>query len=237
MNTTWRTRSIAALAVALLAGGGAWGVTAAQAADPAPAPAPTTATATADAALVKNLTYMRDEERLARDLYRAFADLYPDVPAFARIANSEQQHFDAIGVLLTRYGLADPSADKAAGVFGDAALQAEYDRLLALGKESLAKAYEAGTEVEEMDIADLDKAIDATTAADAKRVFQNLRNGSEHHLAAFTALAEGKTVGVGAGRGMQGRGMGQGRWANDDDATVTRGRGMGPMDPADCPLR
>lgn len=249
MNTTWRTRTVAVLAVAALAGGGLWGFNAAQAADPSPAPAPSAATRVADETLVKNARYMREEERMARDLYQAFADAHGSDTAFARIAKAEQRHFDAIGRILTRYGIEDLSAGKEAGKYAEPKLQKEYDRLLAQGKESLAKAYQAGIEVEKADIADLDDVIKQTTAPDAKRVFENLRNGSLHHLDAFTALADGKTPegrnGFGMGRG-QGPGKGQGQgWRHgggfsDDDARP-RGRGMGPMDPADrpadCPRR
>ena len=85
MNTTWRTRTVAVLAVAALAGGGLWGFNAAQAADPSPAPAPSAATRVADETLVKNARYMREEERMARDLYQAFADAHGADTAFARI--------------------------------------------------------------------------------------------------------------------------------------------------------
>ena len=73
MNTTWRNRSIAAVALVTLTGAGTWGTLSAVAdgTTPTPNPPTATATATADQTLVKNLTYMREEERMARDLYRA----------------------------------------------------------------------------------------------------------------------------------------------------------------------
>ncbi len=252
MNTTWRNRSIAALALVTLTGAGAWGALSAVADSTTPAPTPPTAsaTATADQTLVKNLTYMREEERMARDLYRALADVHGTDTAFARIANAEQQHFDAIGRLLARYGIDDPSAGKDAGKYADADLQAAYDRLLAQGKESLEKAYQAGIEVERTDIADLDKVIAETTATDAKRVFEHLRTGSQHHLDAFTALAEGKTPAIGQGMGMgAANGQGQRFGARSGDDATPRGDGLGngmgqghghmnrTDRPADCPNR
>lgn len=232
MNTTWRKRSIAALALVTLTGAGAWGTLSAVAdgTTPAPTPPTATATATADQTLVENLTYMREEERMARDLYRALADVHGADTEFARIANAEQQHFDAVGRLLVRYGIDDPSAGKDAGKYADADLQAAYDRLLAQGKSSLAEAYKAGIEVEQTDIADLDKVIAETTAADAKRVFENLRTGSQHHLAAFTALSEGKTPAIGQSMGMgmgAANGQGQQFGARSGDDTTPRGDGLG----------
>lgn len=227
MNT-WQKRTVAALAVALVGAGG-WGATSAQA-DPTTAPGPgrrasapaTAVVAPADATLKANLALMRDEERMARDLYRALADTYGQDTPFARIAVSEQRHFEAVGVLLTRYGLDDPSAGKAAGVYSDSHLQGLYDRLLAQGKESLQEAYKVGVEVETVDIADLEAALTVTTAADATRVFTNLKSGSENHLAAFTAYRDGKTPEPGTMQQGRGRGMGQ---------------GMGRSGQADCPLR
>lgn len=240
MNT-WQKRSVAALAVTLLAAGG-WGVAAAQA-DPTapPATAPAAAPATADATLKKNLAYMREEERLARDLYKAFADKYGSDTAFARIATSEQRHMDAIGVLLTRYGIDDPSAGRTAGSFANADLQKLYDDLLAQGKQSLQDAYKAGVAVEDADIADLNTALKETTAADATRVFENLKRGSEMHLAAFTGLRDGtRTAGTGPGMMQRGEGrMGQGD--GQGMGRMGQGRGTGPVAPADrpadCPLR
>ena len=69
-----------------------------------------------------DLVLMREEERLARDLYRRFHQAW-DVPIFANIAASEQRHYDAIGRLLKRYDVPDPSAGKPPGVYADTELQ------------------------------------------------------------------------------------------------------------------
>lgn len=226
MNTTWTSRSALALAAAVL-GAVAW--TAAAQAAPPPDPTPVV-TATADAALVKNLTFMREEERVARDLYLALAAEHDNAAPFVQIARSEQRHFDSVGLLLTRYGLVDPSAGKAAGDYAFDELDRLYADLLAQGKVSLAQAYDVGVAVETEDIADLKAAIAETTQADATRVFTNLMNGSQNHLAAFTAAKAGKVIGAGHG-GRRGDGAGYGNG---------RGMGRGPNAterPADCPLR
>lgn len=130
------------------------------------------------------LADMAQEEKLAHDLYAAFADKY-DAVVFDRIARSETQHQNAIGALLDRYGLADPTADKPAGQFSDPAVQATYDRLLAQGNTNLAAALQAAQEVERTDIADLRTALTGLTAADVTQVYTNLLNASQRHLTAF----------------------------------------------------
>ncbi|MGV8909033.1 MAG: DUF2202 domain-containing protein [Propionicimonas sp.] len=203
MKTNWKTRTALGLATAGLLTIG-WTTTVQAAPTPTPTPSPSsTAAVAADATLAANLTQMRDEERLARQLYTALAAKYSQAAPFVNIARSEQVHFDIMGLLLTRYGLPDPSAGKAAGSYADPALQSLYDKLLASGSESLAKAYDAGVAVENLDIADLRAAISKTTQADAEAAFTNLLNGSENHLAAFTAAKDGRILGARNGQGMQ----------------------------------
>ena len=132
-----------------------------------------------------DLLYMREEEKLARDVYTAFYARY-SLRVFSNIAASEQAHMDAIGRLLTRYGLADPTAGKAPGVFTNPDLQALYNDLIARGNQSLAEALRVGVLIEETDIADLQASLAHTTRADLRLVYTNLLRGSRNHLAAFT---------------------------------------------------
>jgi hypothetical protein len=148
----------------------------------------TVTTAPLTAAEAGYLTLMREEEKLARDVYE---ELYAEwqLPVFDRIAASEQAHMDAIKKLLDKYGIADPAM--APGVFSEASgLQPLYDQLMAQGLASETGAYEVGVAIEEVDIADLKEAIAATTHADILRVYNNLLSGSLRHLAAFSAHLE-----------------------------------------------
>jgi hypothetical protein len=133
------------------------------------------------------LSFMREEEKLARDVY---LELYRThkLNIFRNIAQSEQRHFDAIGLLLERYGVPDPAAS-APGVFNDPDLQQMYDKLILSGKESLLAALKAGVEIEEHDIKDLNLAL-ATEKADIDRVYSNLLSGSFNHLDAFNSHLE-----------------------------------------------
>lgn len=131
-----------------------------------------------------NLLHMREEEKLARDVYNKLYELY-NMPVFRNIAISEQRHMDAILNLLTGYGLTDPVAGKGPGEFTPA-FQPLYDELIAKGT-NLTEAFKVGVEIEELDIADLEKAINATEVPTLLRVYNNLLAASRNHLAAFSS--------------------------------------------------
>jgi hypothetical protein len=130
------------------------------------------------------LVAMAQEEKLAHDLYAAFAGKY-DAVVFDRIAASETRHLAAVRTLLDRYGSADPSAGRSAGQFSDPTVQATYDKLLAQGQAGRSAALRAGVTVEQTDIADHTDALDGLSAPDVVQVYTQLRAASQHHLAAF----------------------------------------------------
>ncbi len=146
------------------------------------------------------LLFMREEEKLARDVYNQMFTLWGQ-PVFQNIAASEQTHMDQIKLLMDRYGLADPALDP--GKFTDANLQALYDQLIAQGSVSLVEALKVGATIEQVDIADLQTRIAQTDNADIQLVYNNLMSGSYNHLSAFNGEQQG-------GNGQGGNGNGQG---------------------------
>lgn len=134
------------------------------------------------------ITYMREEEKLARDVYTKLADTSQNA-VFTRIAASEQRHMDALGRLISRYRLTDPAKGNAAGVFENAQLQALYDTLIAKGTASPAAAIQVGLDIERLDIADLQNRAATAKHTDVRWVFQQLERGSNNHLRAFTMQA------------------------------------------------
>ena len=141
-----------------------------------------------------DLVYMREEEKLARDVYRALDDLW-GLRALANIAWAEQTHMDALLALLDKYGITDPVGTHAAGVFSDAELQGLFGELLDRGSASLVDALVVGATIEDRDIADLTAALDRADNADIRTVYQNLRKASRNHLRSFVGLlAAGGTV-------------------------------------------
>jgi hypothetical protein len=135
------------------------------------------------------LRYMREEEKLARDVYQQLAKKW-NLVTFENIAASEQNHFDALGTLLTRYSVADPAQGLAAGVYSNAKLSALYNELMAKGTKSSQDALEVGLLIEKADIADLEAALKGTAKLDVKRVYTNLMNASYNHLEAFETGCE-----------------------------------------------
>ena len=92
---------------------------------------------------VEGLLYMREEEKLARDVYLTLYEKW-EMPIFQNISDSEATHMEAVKTLIDRYDLADPAEDKAVGVFVDETLQGLYDQLVAEGSQSLASALRVG---------------------------------------------------------------------------------------------
>jgi len=133
---------------------------------------------------IDGLLWMREEEKLARDVYQALGAAW-EAPIFANIAASEQQHMDAVLTLLNRYQVADPAAGNDPGEFTNPDLQALYDTLVARGLTSCEEAFQVGVLIEQTDIADLDARLPDVTHADIRRVYTNLRAASVKHLAAF----------------------------------------------------
>jgi hypothetical protein len=127
---------------------------------------------------------LAEEEKLAHDLYVAFADQY-STRAFTRIANAETQHLAELRTILERYSIADPTAGLAAGTFATAATQDLYNKLLADGSAGVDAAYAAARTVESTDITTLQSSVVGVTAPDVLQVYANLLAGSQRHLVAF----------------------------------------------------
>jgi hypothetical protein len=138
---------------------------------------------------IEHLIFIREEEKLARDVYLALAEQW-NAPIFSNIAESEQEHMDAVGQLIVKYGLDDPITDDTPGVFNDETLQGLYDDLVARGRESLMEAYKVGAFIEEYDIIDIEDAIAETSHSDIENVYENLVRGSRNHLRSFVGQIE-----------------------------------------------
>jgi len=143
------------------------------------------------------LIFMVEEEKLARDVYLTLGeslsgDEIGDVRIFDNIARSEQKHIDAVSRLADAYDL-DLPADNGRGQFTNIELQNLYDKLVALGEQSLADALRVGAAIEEIDILDLHEYLAETDNTAIERVYSNLLRGSENHLRAFVSTLERET--------------------------------------------
>jgi len=128
------------------------------------------------------LLFMREEEKLARDVYLVLLDKW-GLRVFENIAASEQRHMDAVLYLLGKYGLDDPVL--APGFFQNTDLQDLYDDLVAKGEKSIVDAIDVGILIEETDIEDIEDLIGQTDKKDIIQVYTNLLDGSYSHLEAF----------------------------------------------------
>lgn len=132
-----------------------------------------------------SLLFMREEEKVARDVYLQLHELW-GLQVFQNISASEQRHMDAILTLLDRYDLEDPSDGKDIGEFANANLQQLFDDLSEKGAASLVEALRVGALIEEVDIQDLQNAInDSVNNEDITYVYEQLKKGSVNHLNAF----------------------------------------------------
>jgi hypothetical protein len=137
----------------------------------------------------EHLAFMREEEKLARDVYLTMYDTW-GMAVFYNIAQSEQIHTDAVKAKIEKYGLVDPVIDDTVGAFQNQDLFVLYDALIHQGDVSAIDALWVGGAIEEIDIIDLQHAIDDAEHDDIARVYQNLQMGSHNHLRAFVAQLE-----------------------------------------------
>jgi hypothetical protein len=137
-----------------------------------------------------SLLYMREEEKLAHDVYITLHHKWGS-NMFSNIAASEQTHSEAVLELIKKYGLVDPVGSQAVGVFSDTTLQKIYNQLIIQGNTSSLEAFKVGATIEDLDIFDLNNWSARIDNQDIKFVYQNLTKGSRNHLRSFYSQITG----------------------------------------------
>lgn len=189
---------------------------------------------------IVGLNLMREEEKMAHDVYLYFFENY-ELTIFDRIATSESKHADAVLRLLNHFELEDPTIDEA-GVFTNEEMQSLYNQLTEMGNASVEAALSAGALIEETDIADLQELLDNTENADLTTVYSHLLKGSYQHLKAFsrtlltynityvpvvlTQEAYDAILIMPNGNGNQGKGTGNGNKGNKGGKGKRGGNGV-----------
>jgi len=130
-----------------------------------------------------NILYMKQEEKLARDVYLVLNEQWHHF-TFENIAVAEQKHMNAVDGLIALYGLTDTTPDEP-GEFSIPELQDLFDYLVEEGGKSLADALAVGVGIEQADITDLEEALLTAQEWPVQRVFTNLKRASTYHLSAF----------------------------------------------------
>jgi len=131
----------------------------------------------------EGILLMREEEKLAHDVYSFFVEKY-NIPIFRNIKQSEVMHQKSMIWLMEKYDIKDPSFEEQ-GKFNNKELQKLYDRLTVQGN-TLIEALKIGAYIEELDIFDLKKLMKKTDNEDILWVYSRLLWGSENHFRAFT---------------------------------------------------
>jgi hypothetical protein len=129
------------------------------------------------------LLHMKEEEKLARDVYTALYDKWGST-IFSRISEAENNHMNAVILLLQNYG-EEYTHTGIAGEFSNPDFLELYKQLILKGSESVGEAYKIGALIEEMDIKDLTEYLGKVTNENIIMVFENLQKGSRNHLRAF----------------------------------------------------
>lgn len=131
-----------------------------------------------------DLLRMREEEKLARDVYTQLAKTYK-LTIFRNISRAESQHMQSVERLIReRRGNA---LNDVPGVFVFPEYQRLYDSLVASGSRSPLDALNVGARIEEMDIADLRRMLAQTNDPQVRQVMERLMQGSQNHLRAFAS--------------------------------------------------
>ena len=163
-----------------------------------------------------HLIFMREEEKLARDVYITLGKEYgknPDLASpFSEIVPSEQNHMDTMLAKLKQFSIDDPNTDDDVGEFtGDdygSYFTKKYDELVSEGSTDYLNALYVGALIEELDMHDIvkcpkeiidiqywieseeDCGMDYTDERRLVRSYDSLLKGSENHLRAFVGIIE-----------------------------------------------
>lgn len=129
---------------------------------------------------IDDLLFLREEEKLARDVYLFSYDLYGET-IFNSISQSEQQHMNSVLTVLNTYGISDPASTER-GIFTNQTLQNLYNDLISQSSISLIEALKVGATIEDLDIRDIEVNESRTTRTDILDLYSKLKCGSRNHL-------------------------------------------------------
>lgn len=133
----------------------------------------------------QTLLFMREEEKLAHDIYIYAFEKY-GLNIFQNIANSESSHVLSVLGVMETYQVSDPlSGSTVPGEFTDPILINLYSDLINRVDLSLNESILVGLLIEDLDINDLEIAISETDKLSISNLYANLECGSKNHMRAF----------------------------------------------------
>ncbi len=162
-----------------------------------------------------HLVFMREEEKLARDVYLKLGEMYPNSRIFGKIDDSEQKHTTAVKDMIEKYGMEDPNTNDNVGAFtgkdyGEYFTE-KYNLLVERASISELEALYVGAFIEELDMQDINQCpkviVEAdngindvsecgkiyTDNKDVENLYSFLLDGSDSHLAAYVKNIEKQT--------------------------------------------
>jgi len=168
-----------------------------------------------DSAEVNHLVFMREEEKLARDVYMTVSGMWPDATIFVNIGEgSEQTHADVMRDKLEDFGIEDPNPatndlPSSIGYFtGEeygSYFSENYQALINKASQSELDALYVGAFIEELDMHDIVDCPDTIVERDNGitecglnytdepaliNAYSSLLDGSKNHLRAFVGRIE-----------------------------------------------
>ena len=166
-----------------------------------------------------HLIFMREEEKLARDVYQKLGEMYPNSTIFGNIDDSEQQHTTAVKEMIKNYGYEDPNTNDNIGAYTGEDygwyFTEKFEQLIERGSISELEALYVGAFIEELDMMDINQCPKVivetdndindisecgkvyTDKADIRELYTSLLAGSDSHLAGYVKNIE-KSIGEGS---------------------------------------
>ncbi|MBN2664353.1 MAG: DUF2202 domain-containing protein [Bacteroidales bacterium] len=134
---------------------------------------------------INQLKHIADEEKLAGDVYKTLFETW-NLRVFDNISRAEDQHKKVVLQMIDKYDI-DFIPQTVRGKYNDPKMEQLYLDLVTQGKKSIVDALKVGAMIEDLDIYDLNNALNNDVDSDDLTVvFSNIRQGSYHHIKAFT---------------------------------------------------
>lgn len=143
--------------------------------------------------LARDLCFLREEEKLARDVYVALFE-ETAINVFDNISRSEESHTAAVAALMVARSIPDPVTDDTPGVFRDPVFVDLYATLTAQGRMGEVAALTVGATIEDLDLRDIREMEARTTDAEALALYASLACGSRNHMRSFASQLDSRGV-------------------------------------------
>jgi len=144
--------------------------------------------------LDKQLWYQCEVEKVAMDFYDAMYEKW-DAIIFRNLSRSEKQHMECIQLLSKEVGNTELIDLQSVGSFKHHDLQNLYQKVMALGEESLNHAMIASANLEEKNIKDVEALTTMSDDEDFQFALNNLLESSKCHLNVMVCQLKNQGIG------------------------------------------